>query len=282
VLYIIVKKGNAIVKSIPFEKEEVVIGRNIDCDLVLNDPLVSRRHCILKKTENRIFLEDRESKNGTFLNGKIISSSKVEAGDEIGVGTFKIEIKELEDIPDERTRELKKEIVGTESVKDFELYIYRDALTGLYSRKFFEDEIKKWGEEVYPLSVFFIDIDDFKKFNDSYGHRAGDLLLNSLGDFLLRNYSNAFPVRWGGEEFLLFFKNIELKSAEKIARKLKDELTEFVEKKVGFKVTISIGVSGVPESAFSLDEAIEKADRAMYKAKAKGKNTVVIYESGSL
>lgn len=281
-LYIIVKKGEAIVKSIPFEKEEIVIGRNVDCDLVLNDPLVSRKHCVLKKTENHIFLEDRESKNGTFLNGKLVSSSRVEIGDEIGVGIFKIEIKELEDIPDERTRELKKQVVEQESVKDFELYIYRDALTGLYSRKFFEDEIEKWGEEVYPLSVFFMDIDDFKKFNDSYGHRAGDLLLNSLGDFLLRNYSNAFPMRWGGEEFLLFFKNLELKSAEKIARKLKEELSKFVEKKVGFKVTVSIGISGVPENAFLLNEAIEKADRAMYKAKAKGKNTVMTYESGSL
>ncbi len=278
-LYIIVKKGNTVVKSIPFEKEKIVIGRNVDCDLVLNDPLVSRKHCVLKRTGNHIFLEDSESKNGTFLNGKLVSSSKIETGDKVGVGVFKIEIKELEEIPDERTRELKKEVVEQESVKDFELYIYRDALTGLYSRKFFEDEIKKWGGEVYPLSVFFMDIDDFKKFNDSYGHRAGDLLLNSLGDFLLRNYSDAFPLRWGGEEFLLFLKNAELKSAERIARKLKDEISKFVEKKVGFKITISIGISVIPGNAFSLDEAIEKADRAMYKAKAKGKNRVVIYEN---
>lgn len=69
-LYIIVKKRGILIKSLPFEKDEILIGREIGCDIILSDPTVSRRHAILKKENDEIFIKDNESKNGTFLNGK--------------------------------------------------------------------------------------------------------------------------------------------------------------------------------------------------------------------
>lgn len=277
-LYIIVKRGDSIVRSFPFEKERIVIGRSGECDLILNDPLVSRKHCVLKREGDNIFIEDAKSKNGTFLNGKKIQVSKVEIGDEIGVGFFRIELRELEEMPDERTKELKRGLPESE-LKELEIYLYRDALTGVYSRKFFEDEIKGWGKETFPLSILFLDIDDFKKINDFYGHRMGDIVLNALGDFLVRNYFNSYPLRWGGEEFLIFLKNTDLEKAKEIAENLRENFLKFIKARIGLHITISIGISSIPENAFSIDEAIEKADRAMYRAKFEGKNRVAIYEN---
>ncbi|MEO0231650.1 MAG: GGDEF domain-containing protein [candidate division WOR-3 bacterium] len=274
-LYIIVKKRGILIKSLPFEKDEILIGREIGCDIILSDPTVSRRHAILKKENDEIFIKDNESKNGTFLNGKKIKFAKIEKNDKIGIGSFEIEIGE-EEIVNECTKEIKS--VFFDKKEEFEIYLYRDSLTGLYSRKFFDDKIKNWSEDVFPLSILFIDIDNFKKFNDTFGHKKGDILLNLIGDFLIKNFSHVFPLRWGGEEFLIFLKNTDLKEAENIAEILRKELSKYINEKMGFKITVSIGIAGIPENAESIDEAIEKADRAMYKAKMKGKDRVAIYE----
>ncbi len=274
-LYIIVKKRGILIKSLPFEKDEILIGREIGCDIILSDPTVSRRHAILKKENDEIFIKDNESKNGTFLNGKKIKFAKIEKNDKIGIGSFEIEIGE-EEIVNECTKEIKS--VFFDKKEEFEIYLYRDSLTGLYSRKFFDDKIKNWSEDVFPLSILFIDIDNFKKFNDTFGHKKGDILLNLIGDFLIKNFSHVFPLRWGGEEFLIFLKNTDLKEAGNIAEILRKELSKYINEKMGFKITVSIGIAGIPENAESIDEAIEKADRAMYKAKMKGKDRVAIYE----
>ncbi|MEO0275891.1 MAG: GGDEF domain-containing protein [candidate division WOR-3 bacterium] len=274
-LYIIVKKRGILIKSLPFEKDEILIGREIGCDIILSDPTVSRRHAILKKENDEIFIKDNESKNGTFLNGKKIKFAKIEKNDKIGIGSFEIEIGE-EEIVNECTKEIKS--VFFDKKEEFEIYLYRDSLTGLYSRKFFDDKIKNWSEDVFPLSILFIDIDNFKKFNDTFGHKKGDILLNLIGDFLIKNFSHVFPLRWGGEEFLIFLKNTDLKEAGNIAEILRKELSKYINEKMGFKITVSIGIAGIPENAESIDEAIEKADRAMYKAKMKGKDRVEIYE----
>ncbi len=274
-LYITIKKKGILVKNLPFEKDEILIGREIGCDIILSDPTVSRKHAILKKENDNIFIKDNESKNGTFLNGKRIKFAKVEKNDKIGIGSFEIEIGES-GVIDEHTKEIKS--IFFDKKEEFEIYLYRDSLTGLYSRKFFDDEIKNWGEEFFPLSILFIDIDNFKKINDLYGHKKGDILLNSIGDFLIKNFFNFFPLRWGGEEFLIFLKNTDLKEAKSIAENLRKELTEYIDEKTGIKITTSIGIAGVPENAGSIEEAIEKADRAMYKAKMKGKNMVTLYE----
>jgi len=207
--------------------------------------------------------------------GKKIKFAKIEKNDKIGIGSFEIEIGE-EEIVNECTKEIKS--VFFDKKEEFEIYLYRDSLTGLYSRKFFDDKIKNWSEDVFPLSILFIDIDNFKKFNDTFGHKKGDILLNLIGDFLIKNFSHVFPLRWGGEEFLIFLKNTDLKEAENIAEILRKELSKYINEKMGFKITVSIGIAGIPENAESIDEAIEKADRAMYKAKMKGKDRVAIYE----
>jgi len=276
-LYIVVKKKGILVKVFPFDKEEILIGRESSCDVILTDPLVSRKHCVLKKEGEEIFIKDENSKNGTFLNYKKIISAKFQKGDKIGIGNFEIEIIEGDEIPDEMTKEIKS--IWFDKKEEIEFYIYRDPLTGLYSRKFFEDEIKKWGKEVLPLSILFIDIDDFKKFNDNYGHKKGDLVLKSLGDFLLKKLPNDFSLRWGGEEFLIFLKNKGIMKAKEVAENLREEFLKWIIEKIGIKITISIGISEIPGNAISIEEGIEKADRAMYRAKFEGKNRVIFYEN---
>jgi len=275
-LYIVIKKKGILVKVFPFDKDEILIGRESSCDLILMDPLVSRRHCLLRKEGEEIFIKDENSKNGTFLNYKKIDFAKFQKGDKIGIGNFEIEIIEGDEIPDEMTKEIKS--IVFDKKEEIEFYVYRDPLTGLYSRKFFEDEIKKWGKEVLPLSILFVDIDDFKKFNDAYGHKKGDLVLKYLGDFLLKKLENDFSLRWGGEEFIIFLKNKGVMEAKEIAENLRKEFSKWMIEKTGIKITVSIGVSEIPRNAISIEEAIEKADKAMYKAKFEGKNRVIFYE----
>ena len=275
-LYIVIKKKGILVKVFPFDKDEILIGRESSCDLILMDPLVSRRHCLLRKEGEEIFIKDENSKNGTFLNYKKIDFAKFQKGDKIGIGNFEIEIIEGDEIPDEMTKEIKS--IVFDKKEEIEFYVYRDPLTGLYSRKFFEDEIKKWGKEVLPLSILFVDIDDFKKFNDAYGHKKGDLVLKYLGDFLLKKLENDFSLRWGGEEFIIFLKNKGVMEAKEIAENLREEFSKWMIEKTGIKITVSIGVSEIPRNAISIEEAIEKADKAMYKAKFEGKNRVIFYE----
>jgi len=166
-------------------------------------------------------------------------------------------------------------LISAKSLKEKEL-IYKDYLTNLYNRRHFYEISEKYlhlsKRKKIPLSLCMIDIDNFKKINDTYGHNIGDEVLklfSSETKNLIRK--SDILVRFGGEEFLLLLPDTDINHAEILSTKICKHLAS-LDKAVSF--TVSIGVSEY-ETTQTIDEVIATADKCLYTAKKEGKNRVI-------
>ncbi|MCD7879789.1 MAG: GGDEF domain-containing protein, partial [Candidatus Gastranaerophilales bacterium] len=173
--------------------------------------------------------------------------------------------------------------------RDFE-YTYKlattDGLTELYNHRFFQEQIRvkiKQSEKLKNnFSLILIDIDFFKKFNDKYGHQAGDAVLKHVAATLKKSVrAEDFVCRYGGEEMTIILNNTPKETGVSIAKKIcetiasrKYPLTPDLE----VNITISLGVSTYPENGKTPAELIEYADKCLYKAKENGRNQVGFLE----
>jgi diguanylate cyclase (GGDEF)-like protein len=169
--------------------------------------------------------------------------------------------------------------------KDFD-YTYKlattDSMTGLYNHRFFQEQMVMQIENAKryngKFSLLIIDIDFFKKFNDTYGHQAGDAVLKQVAELLRKSVRTSdFVARYGGEEMTIILPNNDfdhaLIAAEKICKKIAS--TPFhLNPKVTTNVTISLGVSTFPDNGGTPQELIEYADKGLYAAKENGRNQV--------
>ncbi len=155
-----------------------------------------------------------------------------------------------------------------------------DPLTELYNRRYFEDSMQREAERSerlnQPFTLISLDLDHLKQINDTYGHNYGDMAIKTIGKVLKRNARSIdIPARIGGEEFNVMLPGIDsaggLIAAERIRAAIESEKLE----KIG-KITASIGVSTYLEHTKSLDELLEMADQAMYRAKVAGRNRVIL------
>lgn len=158
---------------------------------------------------------------------------------------------------------------------------YRDRLTELNNREFFHSalagEIVKLAKTSVAVAVLMIDIDDFKKINDTHGHLAGDLALQQLADIFRENVrGNDAAIRWGGEEFLVILPDTDKDGAYRFAERLRLMVKEHRFRLNGqlFGMTVSIGVASA-SAATGVDTLIELADNALFRAK-QTKDTVVM------
>ena len=134
-----------------------------------------------------------------------------------------------------------------------------------------EEEISKYKRYKIPFSVLLIDVDFFKKINDTYGHDKGDFVIKRISNLLKQNIRDSdICSRWGGEEFLILVPNNNLDGALILANNLK-ELIEKNNFEIKENVTISIGVSTFDENS-SQEKLLKSADIALYKAKENGRN----------
>ena len=169
-------------------------------------------------------------------------------------------------------------------LRTIERLIMQDQLTGMANRNSFDErmemEWKRARRENVPISILFMDIDNFKAYNEFHGHRQGDAALRAIASVIMRSLkrSSDFAARWDDEEFAALLPNTSLEGALKVAKEIRRnaETAEIVhENGANSNVTISIGVSViVPSSASSVDAFISKADQALRSAKAAGKNKV--------
>jgi diguanylate cyclase (GGDEF)-like protein len=161
----------------------------------------------------------------------------------------------------------------------------RDPLTGLYNRRHMEEslhrEIDRARRRGLPVGIIMTDVDHFKRFNDSFGHQAGDALLRALGRFLgVHVRSEDIACRYGGEEFILILPGASMAIAEQRAERLRHDVEH--ELRVQYHgaelppVTISLGVAVYPGCAGSADLVVKAADAALYAAKAAGRNRVMV------
>lgn len=153
-----------------------------------------------------------------------------------------------------------------------------DALTGVGNRRYFDEillaESMRWKRYGQPFSVMMIDVDHFKKFNDTHGHDCGDSVLRAIGALLKSVESTAvIPCRYGGEEMVILMEGYVQEKAAELAEQIRIKIAALVID--GLQVTVSIGVAGCPGHSVDSGEALLKlADEALYKAKESGRNQV--------
>ncbi len=162
-----------------------------------------------------------------------------------------------------------------------------DKLTGLANRHYFEqkltEEVENADKTGSVLNVLLFDLDNFKGFNDTYGHLSGDKLLMLFSDIIRQCIRRAdIPVRYGGEEFVILIRDLDsiiAKSVgDRIRRQLEKQRIHMGTHDERRKVTVSCGVAQYPTHSSSIKEVIEKADQALYYAKSIGKNIVVMVD----
>jgi diguanylate cyclase (GGDEF)-like protein/PAS domain S-box-containing protein len=160
----------------------------------------------------------------------------------------------------------------------------RDPLTGLFNRRYMEDtlerELQRAARYTMTLGVIMLDLDHFKRFNDTFGHAAGDTILRELGNLLQSHLRDEdIACRYGGEEFALIILDaplaIIMQRAEQVRTAVQQLTITYREQSLG-TVTLSLGVAVYPDHGITTEEIVHAADAALYKAKAAGRNRVVV------
>jgi diguanylate cyclase (GGDEF)-like protein len=164
---------------------------------------------------------------------------------------------------------------------EFEQLSVTDSLTGLLNRRYMEkrlvEEIQRSKRHRFPMSLMMLDVDDFKSYNDSFGHPAGDIALKIVAD-VLKDTLRADDVasRYGGEEFSILLPQTTSTEAAAIAERIRQRIenTEFPKR----QVTVSIGIAACSAVIYTPAEIVDAADHALYEAKNHGRNNVQIYD----
>jgi diguanylate cyclase (GGDEF)-like protein len=158
-----------------------------------------------------------------------------------------------------------------------------DSLTGLYNRKHLmetlDKEVSRCQRHSHSFSLMVIDIDHFKKYNDTYGHLAGDEVLSRLASVFKESIrSSDYAARYGGEEFIVMLPEIGPEQGVEAAERIRHQVAEqrFGNEGEPIKVTISVGVASYPDNGEDAESVIKKADEALYEAKEMGRNRVVL------
>lgn len=156
-----------------------------------------------------------------------------------------------------------------------------DPLTGLYNRRGLQLTLEQWQADQQPFAVIALDIDHFKRVNDTHGHAKGDLALQQLAQ-LMRENSREFDVlcRIGGEEFVMLLPGTGLDAAIRVAERLRLCMVDCAALDCG-TITLSLGVAHWPDSSPDIDRVLAMADRALYDAKHRGRNLVVRAAAGA-
>ena len=185
---------------------------------------------------------------------------------------LKMKIMELKDI----NEKLKIEIERCEYLAN------RDYLTGIYNRRYvmerLGEELLRFRRNEKPFTIGLFDLDDFKLFNDTYGHECGDFILISLTKLITENIrgTDCFA-RWGGEEFICMLTETDIYKAEILINKVKKMIndTKFIFNNIEMSITFTCGLSQISKDE-NIDKCLGRADKALYEGKNNGKNQVIL------
>jgi diguanylate cyclase (GGDEF)-like protein len=252
------------------EGEEMVLGRGHDCDLPLADSALSRRHCRIVRLPEGIAVEDLGSSNGTFVDGaRVQGRQTLGEGTRIQIGRHTVLTVSLQDPLEHR---------AARQLYEFSM---RDPLTGIHNRRYFdqrlEEEISYALRHHSPISVLIVDLDLFKRINDTFGHPAGDKVLRQAADILQRCVRKEDVVaRFGGEEFAMLARIAAPEGAlalgERVRRRIERASVSHQGQLIRF--TASVGIASLfPDKAYDgIAALLTAADGALYRAKAAGRN----------
>ncbi len=272
---VIVYDGDEIGALHSLRKDETVFGRTADCDIVLPETRVSRRHAVIRRTgpgPGEFEIMDLASTNGTFLNGEPVDRAPLQSGDKIVIGgsTVKFSILDSADLA------YQSRIVEM---------IHVDDLTGLLTKRSFfralEKELVRAERYCHPLSVLMMDLDHFKQVNDTHGHLVGSHCLSEVGR-IIRETTRTVDVngRYGGEEFVTYLPETEGDEAMVVAERIREAIGSrwFRHEDTLYQVRISIGISVFPNHGRTVEALVQTADVALYRAKNRGRNRCELHE----
>lgn len=267
--YILFLKGELLGKLFTLKKGISVLGRSASADISINDSSVSREHVKIKVNGEKAMIEDLGSTNGTFVNRKRITKHALKDGDKIQISPSTVF----------------KFVLSDESEKVFHEELYRmgvmDPVTNVYNKRYFTDRLEQEFSHVKRykanLSLLMIDIDFFKRINDSYGHLAGDFVLGKLSEILFSMTRHEDIVaRYGGEEFVAILPGTDEEGAMICAERIRNKIanTPLLFEDSEIKITVSIGVATFnDENPFKTEEDfIKAADKCLYYSKEHGRN----------
>lgn len=273
--YLTVLNGTFVGRTYRLVNGRLMLGRAPDCDVVLDDDGVSRRHALfVVSADGRVMLEDLGSTNGSVVDGKTQSMIELTGGERLSFGSDTLYKFEFRDSIEER----------------YATHLYESAtldhLTGVYNERFLRDQLqvefawhKRHGRS---LAIIFLDIDRFKYINDCYGHLSGDRILGKVAERCqdVARTEDVFA-RYGGEEFVCLLRETALAEATDLAERMRVSVAT---KAFSFgdagnpratNVTISAGVAEIAAEFERPEQLIGLADERLYLAKKAGRNRVV-------
>jgi diguanylate cyclase (GGDEF)-like protein len=263
--------GTAAGQMFRLPRGDSVIGRAPNAEIRVVDDGVSRHHARVRCDSKHIFVGDLESRNGTYINGqRILQETALEDGDKIQVGRSTVLRFAYHDELDDSFHD---------SLMSSAL---RDPLTKLFNKRYLLDrldsELKFAKRHDSSISLLMIDIDHFKKVNDTHGHLAGDAVLAHISTVLSKAIRNEDVIaRFGGEELVVILRATSLDAAALLAERLRKLVEATVTPHQGreLRTTVSIGVGTFPSPGITeVDQLIDAADKALYRAKHGGRNRV--------
>lgn len=267
---LLVLKGADAGLRIPLTKDSLTIGRTVEADLVFHDEQISRRHASIlsDSTRQSYIIADLGSTNGTFVNDRPITRCELKDGDKIFVGTTILKF-------------VLQDEVESESGEIVDRLMFQDDLTGLVVKRRFYNELKIQlhyaGAQNKPLSVLMMDMDGLKKINDTHGHPTGAFIISEVGKIIgqICNQSGQ-ACRYGGDEFVAYLLGADKQESLEVGESIRSQVKEHIFEKDGLehRVSISIGVATFPQDGKTVEMITKSADEALYRAKAKGRNTV--------
>jgi diguanylate cyclase (GGDEF)-like protein len=267
--YLIVIAGNAVGEMYQIRKDEISIGRDRSSDILVTDVGISRGHArIFQDDMGSLHIEDLGSTNGTYVNGEQVKRKMLRDGDRIQLGrTTILKFSLSDDLEESFQRRMYDSAV-------------RDGLTRIYNRQYFEERIASEFSYAYrhfiPLSVVMMDLDHFKRINDTHGHPVGDVVLRTVAQTITRTIrTEDMLARYGGEEFVILARNTDAHSVIVVAERIRAAVeAQGVPVSSGIvKITISLGTSTLDNrNVGSAEELVAAADEALYHAKRLGRN----------
>lgn len=263
--------GPEIGRHTTLERPSTVVGRGSECELAVQMPGVSRRHCEFLSKDGGVFVRDLDSTNGTFVNRQRVGSAlpeRLHPGDLVQVGGVAFKL-----------------VNGTDLEREYHeavhAMMFLDGPTGARNRRFLMDllarEIPRCHRHRRPLSVLMLDVDRFKSINDACGHLVGDEVLCQLVERIARiTRAESAVARFGGDEFVVVMPETARDGALAYAHRLLDAIGSepFDAEGRPVRATVSIGVAQCEPEHHTPEQLLEAVDQRLYDAKRDGRNRV--------
>ena len=246
-------------------EDPFIVGRDQKCDLTISEQAVSRQHARFERTADGFIVTDLDSTNGTWVNGKRIETQILRSGNRVRIGgrIFKF--------------------IATDQLEaHYHQAVYsmitQDSLTNAWNKRYLLEtlnrELKRRQRTGRALTLMLLDLDFFKKVNDTYGHLVGDEMLRQTADRLRASLREEdILARFGGEEFCIVLSETSTEDSKICAERCLRAISEkpFTTTAGKIKSSISIGI-GEADGPMTCDELIKLADDKLYQAKQQGRN----------